>query len=63
VGSRAFVENVKALLGFRAKGREVIEAFEGYQVREKLSPYYALFGVKKADISQENTNFWNVKPE
>ncbi len=30
VGSRPFVEKVKALLGFRAKGREVIEGGEGY---------------------------------
>ena len=33
VGSRAFVENVKSLLGFRAKGRDVIEGNEGYQLR------------------------------
>jgi len=32
VGSRSFVENVKALLGFQAKGRDVIEGGEGYQL-------------------------------
>jgi putative transposase len=62
VGSRPFVEKVKALLGFRAKGREVIEAGEGYQVREGTTPYNALFGAEKEDIGSENTYFWNFKP-
>ena len=31
VGSRPFVEKVKALLGFRAKGREATEGGGGYQ--------------------------------
>jgi REP element-mobilizing transposase RayT len=61
VGSKSFVERAKALLGFRAKGREIIEAGEGYQVREKLSRYNAHFGAEKADISPENTYLWNVK--
>jgi hypothetical protein len=39
VGSRSFVENVKALLGFRAKGRDVIGGNEGYQLREGSAPY------------------------
>ena len=39
VGSRPFVKGVKELLGFRAKGRRVIEAGEGYQVREGSVPY------------------------
>jgi hypothetical protein len=62
VGSRPFVEKVKALLGLRAKEREVIEAGEGYQVREGTTPYNALFGAEKEDIRSENTYFWNFKP-
>jgi len=62
VGSKPFVENVKELLGFRAKGRRVIEADEGYQVREESAPYNALFGAEKEDISSENTYSWNCKP-
>lgn len=38
-----------------------MEAGEGYQVREKLSSYSALFGVKNADIDPKNTYLWNVK--
>jgi putative transposase len=56
VGSRTFVDKVKALLGFRAKGRKVIEAGEGYQVRESPVSYKA----KKEARGPENTYFWNV---
>jgi len=62
VGSRPFAEKVKALLGFRAKGREVVEGGEGYQVREGPARYNALFGAEKEDIGPENTYLWNVKP-
>ena len=60
VGSRAFVDKIKVLLGFRAKGREVIEAGEGYQVRESPASYNALFGAEKEDIGPENGYLWNV---
>jgi hypothetical protein len=63
VGSRSFVEKVKELLGFRAKGRNLIEGAEGYQVREGAGPYKALFGAEKDDIGPENTYFWNANPE
>jgi putative transposase len=58
VGSRSFVEKVKALLGYRAKGREVIGGNEGYQLREGSGPYKVLFGVGNDDIGLENTYFW-----
>jgi len=63
VGSRSFIENVKALLGFRAKGRAVIEDNEGYQLREESADYKALFMAEKDDIGPENTYFWDVKSE
>jgi hypothetical protein len=47
VGSRPFVEKVKALLGFRAKGRDIIEGTEGYQVREGPVTYNAFWGRKR----------------
>ena len=59
-GSKALIENVKARLSFRAKGRNVIEAGEGYQLRENLSSYKALFGAENEDIDLKNTHFWNV---
>ena len=63
VGSRAFVENVKSLLGFRAKGRDVIEGNEGYQLREGSVPYRALFGGGNNDIGLENTYYWGANNE
>ena len=63
VGSRPFAEKVKALLGFRAKGREVIEGNEGYEVREGPASYNALFGAEKGDIGPQNTYFWDINNE
>ncbi len=63
VGSRPFVEKVKALLGFRAKGREVIEGGERYQLREGPAPYGALFGAEKDNIGLENTYLWDIRAE
>ena len=60
VGNRSFIEKLKALLGFRAKGRKVKEGGEGYQLREDPGPYNALFEVEKEDIGPENTYLWNV---
>ena len=46
VGSKSFIENAKARLGFRAKGRNVVEGGKGYQLRESPAHYKALFDVK-----------------
>jgi len=63
VGNRPFVENVKTLLGFRAKGRDVIRGSEGYQLREGSAHYKALFGVENDEIGLENTHFWGLNNE
>jgi putative transposase len=60
VGNRSFIEKVKSLLGFRAKGRKVHGVEKGYQLREGPAPYNALFGAKKRDIGPENTYLWNM---
>jgi len=54
---------VKTLLGFKAKGRRVMEDGGGYQLREGAIPYTALFGAEKGDIAPENTYFGNVNIE
>lgn len=61
--NKPFIENVKALLGFRAKGREIMEGDKEYQLREGSVPYKALFRVENDDIGPENTYFWDIKPE
>ncbi len=53
--SRSFIETVKTLLGFRAKGRDVIGGSEGYQLREGAVHYKALFEAENDDIRRENT--------
>jgi hypothetical protein len=63
VGSRPFVEKVKAQLGFRAKGRDIIEGNEGYHVREGSAPYNALFSAEKGDIGPKNTYCWDINTE
>ena len=63
VGNRSFIEDVKAQLGFRAKGRDVIEGCEGYQLREGATHYKALFEAENAGIIPENTYLWNLMAE
>ena len=63
VGNRPFVEKVKELLGFRAKGRKIIEAKKGYQVREAPAHYNGFFGVENEDIGPKNAYFWDVNNE
>ena len=63
VGSKSSIENVKARLGFRAKGRKVVEGGKGYQLRESPAHYKALFEVENEDIDLENSVFWEVKDE
>ncbi len=60
VGSKTFVEKVKALLGFRAMGRDVKESAGGYQLREGAASYNALFEPKKHDIGTKNNYFWDM---
>ena len=60
VGSRSFIDKVKALLGFRAKGRKVQGVEQGYQLREGPARYNALFEAEKGDIGHENTYPWNI---
>ncbi len=53
--------NVKARLSFRAKGRNLIEAGEGYQLREHLSSCKALLVGENEGIDLKDTYFWGRK--
>jgi hypothetical protein len=59
VGNRSFIEKVKALFGFRAKGREIKEGGEGYQLKGGPAPYNALFEAEKKNIGYEDTYYWD----
>ncbi len=63
VGSKPFIEKVKSLLGFKAKGRDVIKGGEGYNLREEAAPYMDHFRAEKDDIGPENAYFGDVNTE
>jgi putative transposase len=63
VGSKSFIMKVKSLLGFKAKGRDVIAGGEGYYLREEAAPYRTLFRAEKDDIGPDNAYFWDVNAE
>jgi len=58
VGSEAFVAAAKDMLGFKAKGRQVIEVNGSYEVRELLAPYKGILGAEKPVLRPENDYFW-----
>ena len=59
VGNKAYIENVKSLMGGLAIGRKRISAGEAYQLREIQRPYNVHFGGKKSEIGHKNTYFWD----
>jgi len=63
VGSKSFIESIKASLGLRAKGRDVLESGKGYQLRESPALYNVLFDAENEGIELENAYFWQVKDE
>jgi hypothetical protein len=63
MGSKSFIESVIASLGFRAKGRDVIQSGEGYRLRQSPALYKVLFEAENVDIDLESTVFWDVKDE
>jgi len=60
VGSKAFIEKVKSLLVFKAKGTDIVKNDEGYHLREEVAPYMALFEAEKDNIDTENTYFGDI---
>jgi hypothetical protein len=63
VGSKSFIESVKASLDFRAKRRDFIKSYEGCQLRESPVSYKLLFEAENEDIAPENTIIEDVKDE
>ena len=63
VGSKSFIETIKARLGFKAIGRVIKEGDGAYQLRESAALYEAHLKAEKSDIGPENIYFWNLKTE
>lgn len=49
VGSRPFVKKVKSALGFRAKGRKVVQSQDGCRIREAPASYNVFLRSKNED--------------
>lgn len=58
VGSEAFVAATKEKLGFKAKGREVIEVNGSYELRESPAPYKDILGHENPVLRPQNAYFW-----
>ena len=63
VGSRSFVETLKHFLGIRAKGRDVVEGGQGYQLREAAADYKPLLEDENEDIGLVNAYFRDLNGE
>jgi lysozyme family protein len=62
VGEEQFVEKVKADLGSRAVGRRIRPVPGGYELREEVVSYNAVFDPKKSDIGPKNSYKWIAFP-
>ena len=54
VGSKTFIEKIKAELGFRARGRKIIGADDAFELREVITP-----SGNAVNPDSENTYLWN----
>jgi putative transposase len=54
VGSKTFIDKMKEALGFRAKGRKKICAYDTFELREVLKPYG-----EANNQDSENTFSWD----
>ena len=46
-----------------AKGRDLVEFGQGYQLLEAAADYKTLFRDENEDIGSENAYFWNLNAE
>jgi hypothetical protein len=62
VGSEEFNKRIKAGLGVRAKGREVLANGDVFHLRERGAEYGDNSCLENDDIGLENEYYWNVFP-
>jgi putative transposase len=58
VGSEKFVKATKEMLGFKAKGLEVIGGDGSYQLKESPAPYKGNLGLENESLRLQNEYFW-----
>lgn len=59
VGSRGFVDDIRARLGIRCKGRKIAEGEDGCELREPESVYEPILGLENEAIASKNAYFWD----
>ncbi|ETR66617.1 MAG: hypothetical protein OMM_12566 [Candidatus Magnetoglobus multicellularis str. Araruama] len=55
----SFVEEIHSKLGIQARGKQIVETRDGYQVCEEISSYNPLFDSEKGVIEGKNCLFWD----
>jgi len=60
VGGKRFIEEMKEKLGFKSKGRKLVEEDENYTLREPQAPYNTVFDPKMWALRQKNRYNWNI---
>jgi hypothetical protein len=50
----------KAKLGAKAIGRRGVKNVEGYELRERQSPYNRVFDPEKCSLRMKNDHLWQV---
>lgn len=58
VGSNTFINDILSQLGFKAKGRKIIEQGQTSQIREEIQSYNPLFEGENSNIAPINAIFW-----
>ena len=60
VGDNEFVMETKAKLGAKAIGCRGMKNIEGYELKERQSPYKRVFDPEKCSLSLKNDHLWHV---
>jgi len=60
VGNKAFVLETKEKLGFKVKGRKVLEKEGSFELREPPVSYGVHFVPKNTVLSAQNTYYWGL---
>ena len=62
VGSKSFIETIKAKLGTLAKGRKILENDGGFHLREEMGTYIANSDSKnkKDHTGAQNIYYWDT---
>ncbi len=58
IGNETFVKEIKERLGYKARGRTIVENEDNFMLREPQNPYKAVFNPKKSILSSKNGYFW-----